>query len=484
MLFPVYQQFVLFKKFIRSPEDDCKDFIRQYEILRKDIELNVYSKCSEEQIQILNLLSACNLAIDDIENILSTLEDNIERGSDPYNEVKDTITEISNELERLPDSEITSEEPGSVNKLGIFPIHSTELDIAQVTVNTNVSDAILSPDKGNEHDPSEDQDGFPEAHLSPIENLQKPKAINNRTLVKCSHCDRIIRKNSMPRHIESAHKKLKDACSICGLKLSKRSMESHQKIHFRNSIEQIKCNECEYTTFTKDRMKLHNMNKHSPKNFACHICGNKFSREVLLRGHVNRVHAEMQVCPQCTYKTSCKESLDYHIASRHADSATAMCNYCGIEFESTDHQSLKDHIIQQHRKVDFADIKVAELEKNFDCDICGHKVNGKNALRLHKNAKHFGIFFYCDQCDYKTTTQYLLKMHVRKKHLKIKESKLRCKFCNFEAVGKTTLKRHSIVKHADQCKLYSCHLCNYNTFYKDLLRRHITGKYGKHSVKN
>ena len=172
MLFPVYQQFVLFKKFIRSPEDDCKDFIRQYEILRKDIELNVYSKCSEEQIQILNLLSACNLAIDDIENILSTLEDNIERGSDPYNEVKDTITEISNELERLPDSEITSEEPGSVNKLGIFPIHSTELDIAQVTVNTNVSDAIFSPDKGNEHDPSEDH----MKHIShPLKIYKNPK---------------------------------------------------------------------------------------------------------------------------------------------------------------------------------------------------------------------------------------------------------------------------------------------------------------------
>jgi len=278
---------------------------------------------------------------------------------DLYNEVKDTITEISNELERLSDSEITSEESGSVDK--------------------NLSNVILTPEKGNEHDPSLDQDRFPEAHLSPIENIQNPKTMNNKTLVKCSHCDRIIRKNSMPRHIESAHMKVKDACSICGLKLSKRSMESHKKIHFKNSIEQIKCNECEYTTFTKDRMKLHNLNKHGPKNFKCHICENKFSREVLLRGHVNRVHAEMQVCPQCTYKTSCKESLDYHIASRHADSATAMCNHCGIEFESTDHQSLKNHIIKQHSNLDFADIKVAELEKNFDCDICGHKVNGKNA---------------------------------------------------------------------------------------------------------
>ena len=61
-------------------------------------------KCSKLQIQILDLLSVCNLAIDDVGKILNTLE--AEPNEDPYGKIKELIIETASELENLVDAKI------------------------------------------------------------------------------------------------------------------------------------------------------------------------------------------------------------------------------------------------------------------------------------------------------------------------------------------------------------------------------------------
>ena len=43
---------------------------------------------------------------------------------------------------------------------------------------------------------------------------------------------------------------------------------------------------------------------------------------------------------------------------------------------------------------------IKELDR---CDSCYFKLSDKQALKVHKESKHFGIKYDCDQCEYKST---------------------------------------------------------------------------------
>ena len=304
------------------------------------------------------------------------------------------------------------------------------------------------------------------------------KSYSNPT-VNCDHCDKKISAGQIKRHVEFVHYKMnRIPCPECGVMISERNLENHRLIHKKDTAEKIMCDKCDYTTIIKERLLTHFKLVHGPKNFSCESCGKVFGTKYSLRAHINYVHNELK-CDQCDYTTNNTSSMEKHKVARHIDTVKLVCSFC--PFETRDNNDLQNHLITLHGgEVNFPK-PAKKPTRNYDCDMCDHRANGKNALRLHRETKHLGIRYNCEfeDCDYQAVTRGLLKVHVDRIHLKIK---FPCKFCDFVAANRNSCRQHMLNKHQDVYELYSCHLCNYRTEHKDLLQRHLTGKYGKHNL--
>ena len=93
----------------RDPEDGFSSFIERYESLRAAVEKSIYRRFSALHVQILDLLTACNIAIDDVESILFDLERESAATNlcNLYDNVKESLKDIASEYEGLT---ITKEE--------------------------------------------------------------------------------------------------------------------------------------------------------------------------------------------------------------------------------------------------------------------------------------------------------------------------------------------------------------------------------------
>ena len=87
----------------RDPEDGFSSFIERYESLRAEVEKSIYRRFSALHVQILDLLTACNIAIDDVESILSGLESESTATNlcNLYDNVKESLKDIASEYEGL-----------------------------------------------------------------------------------------------------------------------------------------------------------------------------------------------------------------------------------------------------------------------------------------------------------------------------------------------------------------------------------------------
>ena len=99
-LFKLYSEY---RNIRRDPEDGFSTFIERYESLRTEVEKNIYRRFSALHVQILDLLTACNIANDDVESILSELENESAATSlcNLYDNVKESLEEIAGEYEGL-----------------------------------------------------------------------------------------------------------------------------------------------------------------------------------------------------------------------------------------------------------------------------------------------------------------------------------------------------------------------------------------------
>ena len=74
-LFKLYCEY---RNIRRDPEDGFSSFIERYESLRSEVEKSIYRRFSALHVQILDLLTACNIANDDVESILCDLDNGMD----------------------------------------------------------------------------------------------------------------------------------------------------------------------------------------------------------------------------------------------------------------------------------------------------------------------------------------------------------------------------------------------------------------------
>ena len=304
----------------------------------------------------------------------------------------------------------------------------------------------------------------------------KPKKKKFKLIGYCKFCDHKGDPAGIKRHILDVHFDERKQCPVCGKMIRIRTLPFHLRKHKAyESGPDIKCDLCDWTTKIKEHLQSHIRRVHGEKNIFCDICGERFSYGAALKKHLQLKHGEDLLCSHCDFKTKDDVTLKSHLKRFHTKPGNFLCTRCN--YETTSSEDLRMHMNSAHGG-DIVDKALTTNRKEYNCDMCDHKANGKNSLRGHKASVHWNLQFKCEECDFTASNRLKLRMHVDRVH---RGKKFDCKYCEYSTPCQKSHTCHIMNKHPDKFKLYYCHLCNYRTQHKDLLQRHLTGKYGKHN---
>ena len=184
---------------------------------------------------------------------------------------------------------------------------------------------------------------------------------------------------------------------------------------FSLADKQLKCDKCDYLTFSKRAFTLHlrsheespvrkgdriSFTKHNYSGnklvirpYACKMCKYRAPSRIQLTLHV-RTHTgeKPHSCPYCDYRTAQKGNLKKHIEFRHAKTQDDIhiCNLC--DFKTSSKMQLSLHISQNHIKSENT-IKSEEnggsaTEERYHCKECDFKCVWVGSLRSHMFDKH------------------------------------------------------------------------------------------------
>lgn len=295
--------------------------------------------------------------------------------------------------------------------------------------------------------------------------------------VPCDLCRKIFRtKKLLDSHRRNVHQK--KTCPKCGLQFGPKYFNKHLKsVHSENIFM---CEQCDFQCSNKEALEGHQLRKHAPKVMACDQCEAVFSNYTSRKSHIRDVHNTRQYfCEYCNYSTGVKGSLEMHIKSRHTTTANFVCSFC--PFESRNSEEIRSHREIEH-PMDEKMKKATRVRRkrkiiNYDCKVCGYKLNSKASRLCHMKSKHSNMTFPCGQCEYKSTTKIGLTNHTERIHLRLKYP---CQHCEFEASSKAVLRRHEVFFHQDLVKLYACDKCTYRARNKELLQKHMISKDRRH----
>ena len=110
----------------------------------------------------------------------------------------------------------------------------------------------------------------------------------------------------------------------------------------------MKCDKCDYTTTSRQGLKIHNTKAHSKVDFeafpaACDICEKVLDNEKSLNQHKKREHMFHYVkfqCNECEFMANDPHTFHVHFGRKHTPKKT--CGLCDKELKSA--EDLKVHL--------------------------------------------------------------------------------------------------------------------------------------------
>ena len=170
-------------------------------------------------------------------------------------------------------------------------------------------------------------------------------------------------------------KKIKELENTCKQKVKKEN-DPCKTIPEENYI---KCRKCDYTTTSRQGLKIHNSKIHSKIDFeefpaACDVCEKVLENETVLKMHKKSEHTYRTVkyqCNECEFMANEVQTLHVHFGVKH--SHKKQCGLCDKEFDNS--KLLDDHLSQ------------CEV---FICSNSGCRESFENltAIKEHIDSKH------------------------------------------------------------------------------------------------
>ena len=107
------------------------------------------------------------------------------------------------------------------------------------------------------------------------------------------------------------------------------------------------------------------------------------------------------------------------------------------------------------------------VNKQHQCLLCEYKAVKKDNLQRHTNSIHKDQKFQCPLCEYKAAWKANLQRHIKSVH---EGQNFQCPHCEYKATWKTDLHKH-IKSHEDQ--KFQCPHCKKKATRKTHLQTHI-----------
>lgn len=278
-----------------------------------------------------------------------------------------------------------------------------------------------------------------------------------------------------------------------------------------SSLENFKCNKCDYVGKKEKQLQSHMARKHH-RPFKCEVCGKKYGYKTDLDRHKIEVHSKTAnyYCNICDKYLKTKAYIEDHI-SMHADNYVYHCKTCdksfstkqvfgkhmkqrhpailfeledlddvlpGQETKSNSERSLTDETSNDETKTENGDEKSVDRsieesnDQSLDSDYLFfpeekekivHENNlvkitlkrGKNRGRPRiKSFKDGRTEFPCNLCNYIGKKESHLEYHIIRNH----SQKFICDICQKQFGYNWDLKRHREQVHAEAS--YICHICS------------------------
>ena len=295
---------------------------------------------------------------------------------------------------------------------------------------------------------------------------------------QCPECDATVHSTSVfKKHYESVHLKLKETCEHCGKEYSKHLLKLH--ILRKHSNQRHYCDLCDYSSTFKGDIKVHKTSQHDDTKYMCEECAKEFCSAAVLKQHIRVKHGgKVYSCDQCDFKTSTTlDLLKSHIRLVHT-AAKFMCKFCS--FISDTNQELDNHrrIVHANEawespvKSNEQKRRERELQMDFSCKECGHKLTTRQGLNFHMNSTHRGIRFPCTEegCDFTASQQVQIRQHIDAKHKGLRHY---CDMCDYSASLATTVRIHKLRVHKVSPPIFACDQCKYRTQDNEKMRKHM-----------
>jgi len=145
--------------------------------------------------------------------------------------------------------------------------------------------------------------------------------------------------------------------------------------------------------------------------WTCGLCKKSFPKRIRCVTHLQKTHklGEKFTCEVCTKPFFNAWNLKQHVKS-HSSSRDHVCDLCGNGFTEKSH--LKKHVIRVHGSE-----QEKEAKKTFVCTTCGKGFYTQCDLSEHEMTHLEHDSFFCDQCEKGYKTKNALRIHRNKIHL-------------------------------------------------------------------
>lgn len=191
---------------------------------------------------------------------------------------------------------------------------------------------------------------------------------------KCVHCDKqFAQKTDLHRHMIVNHAAHYDFhCSSCGRGFS--DTESTKKHEQKCQTKRFVCDLCNYVTFSKGNLLLHNRKHTGERPYACGSCDKRFTRVAHLNQHVKLHSNQFEMhCSLCGRGFSDETERQKHQLT--CKNRMFQCHMCRDIHHRMD--NLRRHIKFTHMG-----------EKEIMCEYCSKLYPEKSSLTKHIKLKH------------------------------------------------------------------------------------------------
>ncbi|XP_068214987.1 uncharacterized protein [Palaemon carinicauda] len=234
-----------------------------------------------------------------------------------------------------------------------------------------------------------------------------------RGIYMCPKCNKnFSTRLKMDRHHQHIHLGVAPwkgtyLCEECGKTFTQKIGLRVHRIYKHGDPKLFQCNNCNFKSATKAKLKRHILTHYDDRIFTCEVCGMALKTQSTYKNHMSlHTNEGKYQCDVCQRGFHHKQYYEDHRNS-HFDIRNHKCFACQMSFKT--HRSLKIHVRGVHLK-----------DKRIKCNICDARFmtnyNLRTHMKKHERAEELGVQHSCDICNHRFHSEIGLATHRRITH--------------------------------------------------------------------